>query len=161
MVAENKKNPRSEGKDNKEGNTPEFKEELLSVDRVTRVTAWGRQLRFRAVILVGDGKWKVWLWTGKSWEVVDAISKAISDAKKNMVKVKIEEGTVPYNIKNKYKSARIMLHPASKGTWIIAGGAIRKVLIVAWYSDILAKKYGSSNHINNARATIEALCSFK
>jgi len=77
-------------------------------------------LRFRAVILVGDGKGKVGLGTGKSWEVVDAIAKAVSDAKKNMVSVKMEDGTVPYNVNLKYKSAKIMLHPASKGTGIIA-----------------------------------------
>lgn len=139
----------------------EYKEELLAIDRVTRVTSWGRQLRFRAVMVIWDGKGKVALWTWKSWEVVDAISKAISDAKKNLVDVRIEDGTVPYNVEAKYKAAKIMVHPASVGTWIIAGWASRKVLMVAWYQDILAKRYGSSNLINNARATIKALSSFK
>jgi len=139
----------------------EYKEELLSIDRVTRVTSWGRQLRFRAVMVIWDGKWRVWLWTWKSWEVVDAIAKAVADAKKNLVDVKIEEGTVPYDIKVKYKSAKVMLHPASQWTWIIAGWAVRKVLSVAWYTDVLAKRYGSTNLINNARATIKALISFK
>lgn len=139
----------------------EFKEELLAIDRVTRVTSWGRQLRFRAVMVLGDGKGKVGLWTWKSWEVVDAIAKAVSDAKKNMVKVKMEDWSVPYNIKTKYKSARIMLHPASVWTWIIAGWSMRKVLSVAWYKDVLGKRYGSTNLINNARATIQALTSFK
>jgi len=157
MVAEKKRNFKADT--NKQDNN--LKEELLSIDRVTRVTAGWRQLRFRAVILVGDGKGKVGLGTGKSWEVVDAIAKAVSDAKKNMVSVKMEDGTVPYNVNLKYKSAKIMLHPASKGTGIIAWGAIRKVLTVAWYNDVLAKKYGSSNNINNARATIKALTSFK
>lgn len=139
----------------------EFKEELLAIDRVTRVTSWGRQLRFRAVMVIWDGKWKVALGTWKSWEVVDAIAKAISDAKKNLTDVRIENGTVPYNVEAKYKAAKIMVHPASEGTWIIAGWAARKVLMVAWYKDILAKRYGSSNLINNARATIKALSSFK
>lgn len=139
----------------------EFKEELLAIDRVTRVTSWGRQLRFRAVMVLGDGKGKVGLWTGKSWEVVDAIAKAVSDAKKNMVKVKMENGSVPYNTETKYKSAKIMLHPASEWTWIIAGWSMRKVLSVAWYKDVLGKRYGSTNLINNARATIKALTSFK
>lgn len=139
----------------------EFKEELLAIDRVTRVTSWGRQLRFRAVMVIWDGKGKVALWTWKSWEVVDAIAKAISDAKKNLTEVRIENGTVPYNVEAKYKAAKIMVHPASVGTWIIAGWAARKVLTVAWYQDILAKRYGSSNMINNARATIKALSSFK
>lgn len=139
----------------------EFKEELLAIDRVTRVTSGGRQLRFRAVIVLGDGKGRVGLGTGKSWEVVDAIAKAVSDAKKNMVKVKIENWSVPYNVEAKYKSAKIMVHPASEGTWIIAWGSMRKVLSVAWYKDILGKRYGSTNLINNARATLKALTSFK
>lgn len=139
----------------------EYREELLAIDRVTRVTSGGRQLRFRAVIVLGDGKGKVGLGTGKSWEVVDAIAKAVSDAKKNMVKVKIENGSVPYNIEAKYKSAKVMVHPASEGTGLIAWGSMRKVLSVAWYKDVLGKRYGSTNLINNARATLKALTSFK
>lgn len=139
----------------------EFKEELLAIDRVTRVTSWGRQLRFRAVMVIGDGKWRVALGTWKSWEVVDAIAKAVANAKKNLTNVRIENGSVPYNIETKYKAARIMIHPASEGTWIIAWSAIRKVLMAAGYKDVLAKRYGSWNLINNAKATIEALSSFK
>lgn len=139
----------------------EFKEELLAIDRVTRVTSWGRQLRFRAVIVLWDGKGKVWLWTWKSWEVVDAIAKAVNNAKKNIVKVKMEEWSVPYNIEAKYKSAKIMVHPATTWTWLIAWWAMRKVLSVAWYKDVLGKRYGSTNLINNARATIKALTLFK
>jgi len=139
----------------------EFKEELLAIDRVTRVTSGWRQLRFRAVMVIWDGKGRVALWTWKSWEVVDAIAKSITDAKKKLVNVKIENWTVPYDIEVKYKSAKVMVHPASKWTWIIAWWAMRKVLIAAWYKDVLAKRYGSSNLINNARATIEALTSFK
>ena len=112
-------------------------------------------------MVIWDWKGKVWLWTGKSWEVVDAIAKAVSDAKKNMVSVKIENGTVPYNVNLKYKSAKVMVHPASEWTWIIAGWSMRKVLSVAWFKDVLAKRYGSTNLINNARATINALTSFK
>ena len=140
----------------------EFQEELLSVDRVTRVTAWGRQLRFRASIVIGDGKGRVSFGTGKSGEVVGAIQKAINNAKKDLVNVQIcEWETVSHEIKTKFKSAVIMLHPASQGTGIIAGGAIRKVLHVAWYKNVLAKRYGSTNLINNARATIKALTSMK
>lgn len=139
----------------------EFKEELLSIDRVTRVTAWGRQLRFRAIMVIWDWKWRVGLGTWKSWEVVDAIAKAIANAKKNVLTVKIEEGTVPYNVEAKFKAAKIMVHPASKWTWLIAWGSIRKVLSVAWFKDVLAKRYGSTNLINNAKATIKALTSFK
>lgn len=160
MAAEGKKNPRK-GQEDASKVKKDFREELLAIDRVTRVTAGGRQLRFRAVMVLGDGKGKVGLGTGKSWEVVDAIAKAIADAKKNMVTVKMENGTVPYNIEAKFKAAKIMVHPASKGTGIIAGGSARKVLAVAGYSDILAKRYGSTNLINNAKATLKALTSFK
>ncbi len=139
----------------------EFREELLAIDRVTRVTAWGRQLRFRAVMLLWDGKGRVALWTWKSWEVVDAIAKAVSNAKKNMVTVTMENGTVPYDVQAKFKAAKVMVHPASEGTWIIAWGAARKVLMVAWYKNVLAKRYGSTNLINNAKAMIKALTSFK
>lgn len=155
------KKDRSANKAVEDKNAKEFKEELLSIDRVTRVTSWGRQLRFRAVMVVWDGKWNVALWTWKSWEVVDAIAKAISDAKKRLITVKIVKGTVPYNVEAKFKAAKIMVHPASEWTWIIAWGAIRKILVAAWYKDVLAKKYGSSNLINNAKATLKALSSFK
>lgn len=94
---------------------------------------------------------------GSSW----CIAKAVSDAKKNMVKVKMENGSVPYNIEAKFKSAKVMVHPASEWTWIIAWGSMRKVLAVAGYKDILGKRYGSTNLINNARATLKALTSFK
>lgn len=160
MAIEGKRNPRKAGRDNFKPRK-EFKEELLAIDRVTRVTAGGRQLRFRAVMVIWDGKGKVWLWTGKSWEVVDAIAKAIADAKKHLINVKIENGTVPYELTAKFKAAKIMVHPASKGTGIIAGWSARKVLAVAGYSDILAKRYGSSNLLNNAKATMKALTSFK
>ncbi len=160
MAFEGKRNPRKGGRDNFKPRK-EFKEELLAIDRVTRVTSGGRQLRFRAVMVLWDGKGRVGLGTGKSWEVVDAIAKAIADAKKKMITVKIVDGTVPYNLTAKFKAATIMVHPASKGTGIIAGGSARKVLAVAGYKDILAKRYGSSNLINNAKATIKALTSFK
>lgn len=159
MANDSRRAPRRGGKFQKP--RKEFREELLSIDRVTRVTAWGRQLRFRAVMLLWDGKWRVGLGTGKSWEVVDSIAKAVANAKKNMVSVKIENWTVPYDVKSKEKAARVMLHPASDWTWIIAWGAMRKVLMVAWYKNVLAKRYGSTNKINNARATIKALLSFK
>ena len=113
------------------------------------------------MLVIGDGKGRVGLGTGKSWEVVDAIAKAIADAKKNLITVKMEDGSVPYELTAKFKAAKVMLHPASEGTGIIAGGSARKVLAVAGYKDILAKRYGSSNLINNAKATIKALCSYK
>ncbi len=161
MSGEENRTPRKGGRKDSFKPKKEFHEELLSIDRVTRVTAGGRQLRFRAVMVIGDGKGQVGLWTGKSWEVVDAIAKAIANAKKHLTHVKIENGSIPYNVEAKFKAAKIMLHPASKGTGVIAGGSARKVLAVAGYSDILAKRYGSSNLLNNAKATLKALSSFK
>ena len=139
----------------------EFKEELLNIDRVTRVTAWGRQLRFRASVVIGDGKWRVWLGIGKAWEVVVAIEKAVRDAKKNIVKFQIVEWTIAHNVTADFKSASVMLHPASQGTWIIAGWAVRKIISVSWIRDIIGKRYGCNNAITNARATIKALSLIK
>jgi len=159
MFNDSRKNPR---KDNRQqGSKSEFREELLAIDRVTRVTTWWRQLRFRVVVLLWDWNGKIGLWTWKSWEIVEARAKAVSDARKNMLSVKIENWTVPYNLKVKSKSAVVMLHPASDWVGIIAWWAVRKVLMVAWYKNVLAKRFGSKNKINNARATIKALQSFK
>lgn len=139
----------------------EFREELLQIDRVTRVTAWGRQLRFRASVVIGDGKWRVGLGIGKAWEVVVAIEKAVRDAKKNIVKIQIIDGTIAHNVTADFKAASVMLHPASEGTGIIAGWAVRKLISVSGIKDILAKRYGSTNAITNARATIKALSLIK
>jgi small subunit ribosomal protein S5 len=135
----------------------EFKEELLWIDRVTRVTAWGRQLRFRASVIIWNHKWTVGLGLGKAWEVVVAIEKAVRDAKKNLVKFNIVDGTIAHQITADFKAASVMIHPASAWTGIIAWGAVRKVIAVSWIKDILAKRYGCTNPITNARATLKAL----
>jgi len=136
----------------------EFKEELLRIDRVTRVTAGGRQLRFRASVIIGDNNGRIGFGIGKAGEVVIAIEKAVRDAKKNLVHLPITNGTIPYDVTAKYKAAAVYIHPADEGTGIIAGGAVRKVLAVSGIKDILAKQNGSSkNPINNARAVIKAL----
>ena len=101
-----------------------FKEELLAIDRVTRVTSWGRQLRFRAVMVVWDGKGQVALWTWKSWEVVDAIAKAITNAKKKLVTVTIDNGTVPYDVKVKYKAPQAIIHVPFEAGWTITWAAL-------------------------------------
>ena len=139
----------------------EFQEELLQIARVTRVTAWGRQLRFRAVVVIWNKKGKVWVWVWKAWEVVDAITKAIKDAKKNVIEIKFKDWTISHYTNTKYKSATIFLHPASEWTWIIAWWAARRVLAVSWVKNILAKRHGSTNIINNARATIKALSTLR
>jgi small subunit ribosomal protein S5 len=139
----------------------EFREEMLSIDRVTRVTAGGRQLRFRASIVIGDGKGRVGLGIGKSGEVQGAIEKAIRDAKKNLVTFPIVNGTIAHDVAVNFKSSSLFLHPAHPGTGIIAGGAVRKIFAVSGVKDVIAKQHGSPNGITNARVTMKALSSLK
>lgn len=135
----------------------EFQEELLGVDRVTRVTTGGRQLRFRASVVIGDGKGTIGFGMGKAGEVVVAIEKAVRDAKKNLLTFSIIDGTIAHDLSTHYKAAKIFIHPASKGTGLIAGGAARKVFAVAGIKDIIAKQRGSNNKVTNARVTLKAL----
>lgn len=147
----NKRGPR------KEEEQKEFAEELLGVDRVTRVTAGGRQLRFRATVVIGNGKWTVGLGIGKAWEVQGAIEKAVHDAKKNLITFPIVSGTIPHSVTANYKSSALFIHPAHPGTGIIAGGAVRKIFAVSGLKDIIAKQHGAPNKITNARVTLTAL----
>ena len=135
----------------------EFEEEVIQIDRVTRVVKGGRKLRFRATVAIGNKKGKIGVGVGKSQEVTGAIQKAISKAKKELVTVKLDGATIPHNLKIKYKSSKILLLPASPGTGLIAGGTIRKVLDLAGVKDILSKSYGTTNKVNNTKATYEAL----
>ncbi len=139
----------------------EFREELLAIDRVTRVTAGWRQLRFRASVVIGDGKGRVGLWIGKSGEVQSAIEKAVRDAKKNLIKLPIVNGTIPHDVSATFKSSSLFIHPASPGTGIIAGWSVRKIFAVSGIKDIIAKQHGAPNRITNARVTMKALTSLK
>ena len=139
----------------------EFKEEMLEIARVTRVTAGGRQLRFRASIVIGDGKGRVGLGIGKSGEVQGAIEKAIRDAKKNLVTFNITSGTIAHDVAVNFKSSSLFLHPAHPGTGIIAGGAVRKICSVSGLKDVIAKQHGSSNPITNARVAMKAFAALK
>lgn len=139
----------------------EFHEEILSIDRVTRVTAGGRQLRFRVSLVIGDGKGRVGLGIGKSGEVQGAIEKALRDARKNLVTFPIVNGTIAHDVTVNFKSSAIFLHPAHPGTGIIAGGTARKVFAVSGIKDIIAKQHGSPNRITNTRVTLKALKALK
>ncbi len=139
----------------------EFREEMISIDRVTRVTAGGRQLRFRASLVIGDGKGRVGLGIGKSGEVQGAIEKALRDAKKNIITFPIVNGTIPHDLAMNFKASSLFLHPAHPGTGIIAGGSVRKLLSVSGIVDIIAKQHGSSNGITNVRVAIKALAALK
>lgn len=135
----------------------ELKDKLVSVQRVTKVTKGGRTFSFSAIVVVGNEKGVVGYGLGKAKEVTDAISKGIEDAKKNLVKVPIIKGTVPHEQIGKYSGSRVFLKPASHGTGVIAGGAMRAVLESVGVTDVLAKSKGSSNPHNVVKATIDAL----
>lgn len=139
----------------------EFEETTLSVDRVTRVVAGGRRLRFRAVVVLGNKKGKVGLGTGKANDVQAAVKKAAADAKRNMIRVPIVDGTIPHEVDKKFKAARIRLIPASEGTGVIAGGALRTVLEHAGVKNVLSKRYGTTNKLVNAQCVMEALQCFR
>jgi len=139
----------------------EFSETTLSVDRVTRVVKGGRRMRFRAVVVVGNRKGKVGMGTGKANEVQVAVNKAIKDAKRAMITIPLVKGTIPHQVDVKFKSAKLRIMPASEGTGIIAGGALRVVLDHAGVRNVLAKRFGTGNKLVNAQATFKALALLK
>lgn len=135
----------------------EFDEEVIQIDRVTRVVAGGRRLRFRATVVIGNRKKKVGIGIGKANEVQMAIAKAISKAKKNLITVPIERDSIPHEVQIKFKAAKILMMPAKPGTGIIAGGALRKIIELAGIKNILSKCFGTNNKLANAKAAIMAL----
>ena len=135
----------------------ELKDRLVGVQRVTKVTKGGRAFGFSAIVVVGDENGVVGQGLGKSKEVAEAISKAVEDAKKNLVRIPINKGTLPHEQKGKYGGARVFLKPASEGTGVIAGGAVRAVLEAVGVHNVLSKSQGSSNPHNVEKATFDAL----
>lgn len=135
----------------------ELKDKLVSIQRVTKVTKGGRTFSFSAIVVVGNEKGVVGYGLGKAKEVTDAITKGIEDAKKNLIKVAIVNGTVPHEQHGKYSGSVVFLKPASHGTGVIAGGAMRAVLESVGVTDVLAKSKGSSNPHNVVKATMDAL----
>ena len=135
----------------------ELKDRLVGIKRVTKVTKGGRAFGFSAIVVVGDENGVVGHGLGKAKEVTIAITKAVEDAKKNLVKIPIENGTLPHEQKGKYGGARVLLMPAAPGTGVIAGGAIRSVLESVGVHDVLSKNQGSSNPHNVVKATFDAL----
>ncbi|MDG1272568.1 MAG: 30S ribosomal protein S5 [Flavobacteriaceae bacterium] len=135
----------------------DLKDRLVGVQRVTKVTKGGRTFGFSAIVVVGDENGVVGQGLGKSKEVSQAISKAVEDAKKNLVRIPIEKATLPHEQKGKYGGARVFLKPASEGTGVIAGGAVRAVLEAVGVHNVLSKSQGSSNPHNVVKATFDAL----
>ena len=141
--------------------TPEFEERVIQIDRVTRVVKGGRRMRFRATVVVGNHKGRVGVGIDKGNEVMTAVQKAVARAKRNMIDIELKATTIAHETSGRKAGAYVFLKPASEGTGVIAGGAVRAVLEAAGVRDILSKMIGSNSKINNAYATILALDGLK
>lgn len=142
-------------------NREEFEEVIVDIGRVTKVVKGGRRFRFTALVIVGNKNGLVGVGYGKAKEVPDAIKKAVDDAFKNIISVKLRGQTIPHDVEVKYNASRILLKPASEGTGVIAGGSSRPIIELAGIKDILTKSLGSSNPGNVVRATLKALSMLK
>jgi len=142
-------------------NREEFEESIVHIGRVTKVVKGGRRFRFTALVVVGNKNGIVGFGYGKAKEVPDAIRKAVDEAFKQLTDVKIKGTTIAHDIEHKFNASRILMKPASEGTGVIAGGAMRPVLELAGIQDILTKSIGSNNPNSVVRATIEALARMK
>ncbi len=139
----------------------EFKDRLVAIKRVTKVTKGGRTFSFSAIVVVGNEDGVVGYGLGKAKEVTTAIAKGVDDAKKNLIKVPVLKGTIPHQQEGKYSGALVLIKPAAPGTGVLAGGAMRAVLESVGITDVLAKSKGSSNPHSVVKATIDALVRLK
>ena len=145
----------------KVSNDIELKDRLVAINRVTKVTKGGRTFTFAAIVVVGDGNGVIGYGLGKAGEVTAAIAKGVESAKKNLVKVPVINGTVPHEQEGRFDGSRVLIMPASAGTGVVAGGAMRAVFESVGIKDVLAKSKGSSNPHNVVKATINALAEMR
>lgn len=134
-----------------------FNEQVISIDRVARVVRGGRRFRFKALVAVGDGKQRIGVGVAKGMDVQAAVTKAAERAKKNLLVIPIVNATIPHDVEAKVGGAKVLLLPAAPGTGVIAGGAVRSIIGLTGVTNLLSKALGSTNKVNNAYATIEAL----
>ncbi len=139
----------------------ELNDKLVYVGRTAKVVKGGRRFNFSAIVVVGDGQGHVGYGLGKAGEVVDAVTKATESAKKNIVKIRLQENTLPHEAIGKFGAARVMIRPATPGTGVIAAGGVRAILELAGVKDVLTKNLGSSNPHNTVKATMVALTSME
>jgi small subunit ribosomal protein S5 len=134
-----------------------FQEYVIGIDRVARVVKGGRRFRFKALVAVGDGKQRVGVGVAKAMDVQSAVSKAVDQAKKNLVTIPVVNATIPHDVESKIGGAKVLLKPAAPGTGVIAGGAVRSIIGLTGVTNLLSKALGSTNKVNNAYATLDAL----
>lgn len=139
----------------------QFDERVIQIDRVARVVKGGRRFRFRALVAIGDFKGKVGVGSAKGADVTAAVTKATEVAKRNLVQLNIQNGTIAHDATAKIGGTKVLIMPAAPGTGLIAGGVVRTILEVAGVHNIMSKSLGSSNKLNTAYATIQALVSVK
>ena len=156
MARRNDRNNRDRNNRNREQDS-EFKDKLVNLNRVSKATKGGRTFSFAALVVVGDQKGRVGFGMGKARDVAECIQKATEAAKKNLINIPLHKGTIPHEQLGKFGAGKVLIKPASAGTGVIAGGAMRPIFELGGVHDVLAKSQGSSNPQNVIKATLDAL----